>query len=290
MSKQKHSKFRNTGILFELLTKQITADIIANKNESPAKNILFKYFSESKELGKEWQLYHFLLNEKAKSESHADTYINIALTKRTRINNKKLTEEKYNLIKEINDAYPIEDFLKSPIKNYKVHASIYKLFEDATNKKDKFDINEVVQSRNCINNYLCETTKETKQKDEDSLVNFYKQQNEDIRILSYKILVDSMNEKYKNLDDNQKNILREYINNISNTNDLNNIVLKEFDKIKVQLSEYKSKIDNKVVKIKINESIKQFDKIKIVKGVKDNHIMAILLGYELLKEVKAQII
>jgi hypothetical protein len=290
MSKQKHSKFRNTGILFELLTKQITADIIANKNESPAKNILFKYFSESKELGKEWQLYHFLLNEKAKSESHADTYINIALTKRTRINNKKLTEEKYNLIKEINDAYPIEDFLKSPIKNYKVHASIYKLFEDATNKKDKFDINEVVQSRNCINNYLCETTKETKQKDEDSLVNFYKQQNEDIRILSYKILVDSMNEKYKNLDDNQKNILREYINNISNTNDLNNIVLKEFDKIKVQLSEYKSKIDNEVVKIKINESIKQFDKIKIVKGVKDNHIMAILLGYELLKEVKAQII
>jgi hypothetical protein len=290
MSKQKHSKFRNTGILFELLTKQITADIIANKNESPAKNILFKYFSESKELGKEWQLYHFLLNEKAKSESHADTYINIALTKRTRINNKKLTEEKYNLIKEINDAYHIEDFLKSPIKNYKVHASIYKLFEDATNKKDKFDINEVVQSRNCINNYLCETTKETKQKDEDSLVNFYKQQNEDIRILSYKILVDSMNEKYKNLDDNQKNILREYINNISNTNDLNNIVLKEFDKIKVQLSEYKSKIDNEVVKIKINESIKQFDKIKIVKGVKDNHIMAILLGYELLKEVKAQII
>jgi len=290
MSKLKHSKFRNTGILFELLTKQITADIIANKEVSPAKNILFKYFAENKELGKEWQLYHFLLNEKAKNDSQSDTYINIALTKRTKINNKKLSEDKYNLVKEINESYPIEDFLKSPIKNYKVHASIYKLFEDASNSKNKFDIDEVVQSRNCISEHLCETKKEVKQKDEDDLVNFYKQQNEDIRILSYKILVDSMNEKYKELDDNQKNILREYINNISNTNNLTTIVLNEFNKIKTQLNELKPKIDNDVVKIKVNESIKQLENIKPIRGIKDNHIMAILLGYELLKEIKSQIV
>jgi len=290
MSKLKHSKFRNTGILFELLTKQITADIIANKEVSPAKNILFKYFAENKELGKEWQLYHFLLNEKAKNDSQSDTYINIALTKRTKINNKKLSEDKYNLVKEINESYPIEDFLKSPIKNYKVHASIYKLFEDASNSKNKFDIDEVVQSRNCISEHLCETKKEVKQKDEDDLVNFYKQQNEDIRILSYKILVDSMNEKYKELDDNQKNILREYINNIYNTNNLTTIVLNEFNKIKTQLNELKPKIDNDVVKIKVNESIKQLENIKPIRGIKDNHIMAILLGYELLKEIKSQIV
>jgi hypothetical protein len=234
MSKPKHSKFRNTGILFELLTRQITADILANKDKSEAKDILFKYFSENKELGKEWQLYHFLLNEKVKNESQADKYINIVLSKRLRLNGKKLSEEKYELIKEIKDTYSIEDFLKSSIKNYKIHASIYKLFEDTTNKTNKFDINEVIQSRNCITEYLCECKKNIKKTDE-SLINLYKQQNEDIRILSYKILLDSMNEKYKNLDADQKNILREYINNISNTNDLHEIVSVEFEKLKNKL-------------------------------------------------------
>jgi hypothetical protein len=289
MSKPKHSKFRNTGILFELLTRQITADILANKDKSEAKDILFKYFSENKELGKEWQLYHFLLNEKVKNESQADKYINIVLSKRLRLNGKKLSEEKYELIKEIKDTYSIEDFLKSSIKNYKIHASIYKLFEDTTNKTNKFDINEVIQSRNCITEYLCECKKNIKKTDE-SLINLYKQQNEDIRILSYKILLDSMNEKYKNLDDDQKNILREYINNISNTNDLNEIVLGEFIKLKNKLTEVKDKIDNDIVKIKINETVNQLDKVKLSKGVKDNHIMAILLGYELLKEVKNKIV
>jgi hypothetical protein len=99
-----------------------------------------------------------------------------------------------------------------------------------------------------------------------------------------------MNEKYKNLDDDQKNILREYINNISNTNDLNEIVLGEFIKLKNKLTEVKDKIDNDIVKIKINETVNQLDKVKLSKGVKDNHIMAILLGYELLKEVKNKIV
>ena len=287
MSKLKHSKFKNTGILFELLTRQITADILANRENSPAKNILFKYFSENKELGKEWQLYHFLLNEKAKSEPQAEKYIYIVVSKRSKLNNKTLLEEKYNLIKEIKDTYPIEDFLKSAIKNYKVNASICKLFEDSASAKEKFDIKEIVQSRNCINEHLCGTKKEVKVKEEDQLINLYKQQNEEIRLLSYKILVDSLNEKYKNLDDNQKNILREYINNISNTNNLNVIVGKEFEKIKNSLNELKSKIDNEVVLIKVNETIKQLEKIK-PKVIKDNHIMAILLGYELIKEVKGE--
>jgi hypothetical protein len=285
MSKLKHSKFKNTGILFELLTRQITADILANRDNSPAKNILFKYFAENKELGKEWQLYHFLLNEKAKTEPQAEKYIDIVLNKRLKLNNKSLLEEKYNLIKEIKETYPIEDFLKSSIKNYKVNASICKMFEDASNVKHKFDICEIVQSRNCITEHLCGSKKEVKAQAEDQLVNLYKQQNEEVRLLSYKILVDSLNEKYKTLDENQKNILREYINNISNTNNLSVIVSKEFEKIKQTLTELKSKIDSDVVLIKITETIKQLDKIK-PKVVKDNHIMAILLGYELIKEIK----
>ena len=54
--KAKHSKFKNAGILFELLTRQITADILAGRDETFTKNLMFKYFHESKELGKEAQL------------------------------------------------------------------------------------------------------------------------------------------------------------------------------------------------------------------------------------------
>jgi hypothetical protein len=288
MSKPKHSKFRNTGILFELLTRQITADILANKEDSVAKKILFKYFSESKEIGKEWQLYHFLLNEKAKNETQAEKYIDIVLNKRSKLSNKTLNEEKYNLIKEIKETYPIEDFLKSTIKNYKVNASICKLFEDCTIVENKFDIQEIIQSRNCIMEHLCGVKMEVKEKTEDKLITFYKQQNEEIRLLSYKLLVDSMNEKYKNLDDFQKNILREYINNISNTNNLTTVVTNEFSKIKSILNELRTKVDDNVVSIKINETIKQLDKIKF-KSVKDNHIMAVLLGYELIKEIKGKL-
>ncbi len=115
MHKAKHSKFRNTGILFELLTRQVTSDILSGKDESFAKNILFKYFSESKELGKELQLYNFLVNEVAKDETQAEKYIEIVLKQRDKLNQKTLTSEKYNLIKEIKDVYPINDLFKSSI-------------------------------------------------------------------------------------------------------------------------------------------------------------------------------
>jgi len=288
-NKARHSKFKNTGILFELLTRQITADILSNKEDSPAKTILFKYFTEGNETGKELQLYKFLLNERAKNESQAENYISAAIAKRIKLDNKKLSEEKYNLIKEIKAIYPIDKFFKSSIKNYKVNASIYKLFEENCNTKSKFDINEVVQSRNCITEHLVGIKSDTKENKDSEMIDIYKQQNEEIRLLSYKILVDSLNERYKSLDDNQKNILREYINNISNTNSLDVLIKSEIKKVKVELCELKSKIDSGVVIIKINEAVNQMDKLNTSKGVKDNHIMSILLGYELLKEIKKQL-
>ena len=94
MHKAKHSKFRNTGILFELLTRQVTSDILSGKDESFAKNILFKYFSESKELGKELQLYNFLVNEVAKDETQAEKYIEIVLKQRDKLKERGQKTEK----------------------------------------------------------------------------------------------------------------------------------------------------------------------------------------------------
>jgi len=258
MHKAKHSKFRNTGILFELLTRQVTSDILSGKDESFAKNILFKYFSENKELGKELQLYNFLVNEVAKDETQAEKYIEIVLKQRDKLNQKSLTSEKYNLIKEIKDVYPINDLFKSSIKNYKVLASIYKIFENHGDKNSKFDVKEIVTSRTCIVENLCGIKKVNKET-EDEMINVYKQQNEEVRLLSYKILVESLNEKYKDLDSNQKNLLKEYINSISNTNSLRTL------------------IDSEVT------NVKKFNLVK------DNQVMVLLLSYELIKEIKNQI-
>ncbi len=288
MQKAKHSKFKNTGILFELLTRQVTADILAGKDESVAKDLLFKYFTENKELGKEWQLYNFLLNEKTKDELQSQKYINVILKQREKLDSKKIISEKYNLINEIQQNYPIDSLLKSSIKNYKIHASIYKLFENHINNTIKFDIKEIIQSTNTVTENLC-GKKNSIIESEDDLISFYRQQNEDIRLLSYKLLVDSLNEKYKDFDSNQKRLLKEYINNISNTNSLNEFVQKEIVTIKETLAGFINSISDNVIKIKINEVVKQIDTINCKKSVKDNQITVLLLSYELIKELQNKI-
>ena len=286
----RHSKFRNTGILFELLTRQITADIIAGKDDSEAKDLLFRYFKENTELGKEWRLYNFLLSEKIKDEPHAERFLSVIVEQRKKLSNPKLSKEKYELIKEIKELYPIEDFLKAKIKNYRTLASIFKLFENASSKDLKFDVKEIYQAKTCIVENIVDRPKKTS--DEEDILKFYAQQNEEIRLLSYKMLVDSMNKKYKDLDENQKLVLREYINNVSNTNSLGAYLIKEVDNVKKQLCDLVSKIqDDDVIKIKINEVVHKLDKVKpqTSKVVKDNQIMVVLLSYELLKEIKKQV-
>jgi hypothetical protein len=285
--KMRHSKFKNTGILFELLTRQITADIIAGKEDSQAREFLFKYFKENTELAKEWRLYNFILNEKIKDISHAERFLSVIIEQRKKLSNLKLTKEKYELIKEIQDTYPIDEFLKANIRNYRTLASIFKLFEDATSKDIKFDVKEIFQAKSCIVEHIAD--KRTKSSEEDELIRFYEQQSEEVRLLSYRLLVDGLNRKYKALDDNQKSVLREYINNVSNTNSLGSFICDRVSDVKAQLIKLNTKIkDSEVVKIKINEVIKQLDRVKPTKIVKDNQVMVVLLAYELLKEIKKQ--
>ena len=290
LKKLRHSKFKNTGILFELLTRQITADIIAGREGSEAKDLLFKYFKENTELGREWRLYNFLLSEKKRDNSDADRFLSVIVEQRKKLSNAKLAKEKYELIKEIKELYPIDDFLKSSIKDYRSLASIFKLFEDASSKDLKFDVQEIYQAKTCIIENI--VNKPKRAGEEEDILSFYAQQNEDIRLLSYRILVEGMNKKYKDLDDNQKNVLREYINNISNTNSLGAFITSQVDNVKSQLNGLSSKIkDNDVIQIKINEVVRQLDKVKPQsnKVVKDNQVMVVLLSYELLKEIKNQV-
>lgn len=288
MKKLKHSKYKNAGILFELLVRQVTADILNGNEDSKANGILRKYFSENTELGKENSLYRVILEEKTKDQPSADRLLETVLRTRKKLNEKSLNLQKYELIKEIRNHYPIDSFLQGSIGNYKLLASIYKVFEDTVNEVES-DPREIFKARNCIVENIAAAKTPTRLISEDEkkdLVKVYQQQNEDVRLLAYKLLVDSFNEKYKGLDEKQKVLIREYINNVSNTNSLREYINTEVPNVRSQLSELKKKIDNDVVRIKLDETLNQLDKITKGTLVKENQIMALMLSYELIKELK----
>jgi len=288
MKKIKHSKFKNTGFIFELLVRQITSEIMS-ANKSIAEKILKEHFNSKKELSKELKLYQYLINEKYNSESKAEQFINTILEARKKIDEKKLTKEKYNLIKEIKETYNLDEFIKSPISNYKTLASIYKIFETVTSE-ESFDPTDVVSSRFTIAENIINSSIQNKEaKVKDAVLEEYRKQDDDLRAVSYKLLVESFNSKYKNLTEDQKGLLREYINNINNTGKLNEYVNEEVTKLVDSLKEVGSKISDKVTKIKLAETISNVRKIKSVKKIKEQHLSAMMMTYELLSELKESI-
>jgi hypothetical protein len=285
MKKIKHSKFKNTGFIFELLVRQITSEIMSS-NKSVAETILKEHFNSKKELSRELKLYQYLINEKYNSETKAEKFIDTILEARKRLDEKKLTKEKYNLIKEIKETYNIDEFIKSPISNYKTLASIYKVFEVAT-LDEQFDPTDIVSSRFTIaENIISSSIQNKDSKIKNAVLEEYRKQDEDLRAISYKILVESFNSKYKNLTTEQKTLLKEYINNINNTGKLNDYVGNEVTKLVANLKEVGGKLTDKVTRIKLAETIANVKKIKSVKKIKEEHLSAMMMTYELLGELK----
>ena len=288
MKKIKHSKFKNTGFLFELLVRQITSEVMSS-SKSVAEKLLKEHFNSKQELSKELKLYQYLINEKYNSESKAEQFINTILEARKKIDEKKLTKEKYNLIKEIKETYNLDEFIKSPISNYKTLASIYKIFETVINNEE-YEPTDIVSARFTIAENIINSSIQNKDiKLKDAVLEEYRKQDDDLRAVSYKLLVESFNNKYSNLTNDQKGLLREYINNINNTGKLNEYVSNEVTKLVEGLKEVGSKISDKVTKIKLAETIVNIRKIKSVKKIKEQHLSAMMMTYELLKELKDSI-
>ena len=288
MKKIKHSKFKNTGFLFELLVRQITSEVMSS-SKSVAEKLLKEHFNSKQELSKELKLYQYLINEKYNSESKAEQFINTILEARKKIDEKKLTKEKYNLIKEIKETYNLDEFIKSPISNYKTLASIYKIFETVATDI-QYEPTDIVSARFTIAENIINSSIQNKDiKLKDAVLEEYRKQDDDLRAVSYKLLVESFNNKYSNLTNDQKGLLREYINNINNTGKLNEYVSNEVTKLVDGLKEVGSKISDKVTKIKLAETIANIRKIKSVKKIKEQHLSAMMMTYELLKELKESI-
>ena len=288
MTTIKHSKFRNTGILFELLSRQIAVDVL-NNNNSKSIIILKKYFNENTSLGKESRLYQTLINEKFNSETKATHFLDNVIKNRQKLVNSVLRREKYNLIKEIKETFNIEDFFRSRIPNYKVIASIYKLFQAETVNEDfdpsvstkcRFSIIEHITQNKASADIAKETEKRTKK-----IIEGFEKQDKDLKLLSYLILVDKFNNKYKSLNSAQRNLLKEYINNISNTNSLREFIDNEVVKVKKILKKHLPKVDDPVTKIKLNEAINQTSTSTTGKLVRDKHVVTLMRYYQLIKEL-----
>jgi hypothetical protein len=288
MKKIKHSKFKNTGVLFELLVRQITLEVLNGDKTENAKNIVREFFAPNTELNKELRLYDILLKEKYSSETKADRLVETVCDAHTKLNQLKLSKEKFNLIKEVSAKFDIEQFLSSPITNYKVLASIYKVFE--SKRENSYDIKDIFNSKiTLIENITSKPSQLAKPTEDKKLIETYKQQDKDLRLLTYKILVETFNKKYTNLDDSQKNLLKEYINNITNTTKFKDYVGIELPKIVAELKSIKSKVEDKVTTIKLSETISVLEKMKMGKSVTDGQVSSIMLSYELIKELKSKV-
>ena len=282
MKKIRHSKFKNTGFLFELLTRQITLEVL-NGSEEKSKEIIKEFFAGKTELSKELRLFNLLINEKYNSENKAEKFIDAILEAHTRLNYSKLKREKYNLVKSIKETLDIDSFLSSPVTNYKILASVHKLFEAKTlNVKD---VKDVFDSKLTLVEHISTKTTNLKQK-ETKLVEDYKKQEKDLRLLTFKILTESFNKKYTNLNDNQKNLLREYINNVSNTSKFGEYFEKELVKTITELHSMYKGMKDKITKIKLRETINVLKKQKLGKKILDEQVSALMLSYELIKEIK----
>ena len=290
MKKIKHSKVKNTGVLFELLVRQITLEVLNGDKTENAKRIVKEFFAPGKELNNELRLYELLLKEKYSSESRAEKFVDTICEAYSKLDTNKLNKEKYNLIKTIKESFESEQFLSSPISNYKVLASIYKVFEARTVKN--YDIKDIFNSKiTLIENITSKPSvkKSTDVDDSTQLVEMYKKQDKDIRLLTYKILVETFNKRYTNLDVKQKDVLREYINNISNTTKFKDYYSTELAKTINELNSVGKKICDKVTSIKLNETLSVLKSQKIGKTVSDNQVSILLMSQELVKELKSKL-
>ena len=282
-SQKKHNKIKNTGILFELLTRQIAVDVMNDSKNSPAIKIIKEFFNEKTTLGREKELYSILIEKKYKTAEQANILLEAVIKNRRKLSNRRLKNEKYNLIKKIKENYSVNDFFNSRISNYKVLASIYNVFELESSKEKIGPIEETDSKISIVENICGQSIKQTK-KSKD-LVESYQSQEQDVRLLTYQLLVDKFNKKYSNLNESQKNLLREYINNLSNTNSLREFIDTEVIKVQKALKSHLRIVDDKITKIKLAEAIEHTSTAIGGKLVKDSHVVSLMRYYELIKEL-----
>jgi hypothetical protein len=278
----KHSKYKNTGILFESLVRQITTDTLDGK-ESPAKDILKKYFVKS-ELGREYKLYETLLKKTSLTEGKANVVVSTLVESSKTLNRGAIKRQKYNLISEIQKHYDINEFFNHKLSNYKIYAAFYTLLEIA-NAQEAVDPEQTINNKVTILEHLT-AAKITEGKVRDEVMSEFEKADKDVRLLAYKMVLENFNEKYDTLHPKQKLILKEYITSIDNTPRLREFYTNKVTEIKEELATLNKKTKNKVTQIKINEILTVINPPTKNAKITDNDLVDLLQYYDLINELE----
>tara|TARA_R110000744_G_scaffold42858_2_gene96360 strand:- start:393 stop:1238 length:846 start_codon:yes stop_codon:yes gene_type:complete len=276
--KSKHSKYKNTGVLFELLTRQITSETISNTPQK-AVDILRKFFGKKTALLKEYQIYHALLNRKFDKDSSASVLIETLINAHSKLVKSSLRRERYNLVREIKENYNLEEFFKAKIPNYKIYASVFHLLEN-----QNANPLSIVNSKVSILEHITNKSLPNKPKKE-MVMEEYEKFDKETRALTYKMLMEKFNDKYSGLADNQKVLLKEYVYSVSNNPKLKAFINKEIKTVKTQLKVLSENTDQ-VTKIKLNEITDLLKPLCKKSSIHDDNVINLLNYYELVNELK----
>ena len=282
--KIKHSKFRNTGLIYELLVKQVAADTL-NNEDSAAIPILKKFFSKKSALTKELNLYEVISRNTSISQSKAEAVLSTITEVSRRLNYKSLKKQKYNLISEIKEHYNVDEFFAMPVRDYKSYAALYCLLE-AQNNFDLVDPQYLIDNKTTILEHLT-SQKQNKAKVKDTIIEEYSKFDKDLKLLTFKILLEKFNDKYKNLLPEQKYILKEFITSVDSNKRLAKLVNLQVENVRNLLDQLVLEVKDDVVKIKLHEVIKNIKPLKNTQKVTDVHLINLMQYYELIKELRS---
>ena len=282
--KIRHSKYKNTGLIFELLVKQIASDVL-NKKESPAVAIIKEHFTGRTALVREFGLYELVSKNRKVSQIKAEAIVSTIIEVSRNIDSQLLKSQKYRLIEQISKNYNIEDFFSIKVETYKPLAALYCLLE-AHRAVDVVDPNFLILNKTTVLEHLTATTQD-KDKVKDTLIEEYSKYDKDLKLLAFKILLEKFNSKYNDLLPEQKNTLREFITSVDSSTRLRTVVNEEFKKLKVTITELKETVQDTIIKIKLEEVLKGIPNVSKTQRVTDEHLVDILQYYELVKELGA---
>lgn len=281
--KIKHSKYKNTGLIFELLVKQVAADTLSRK-ESPAIKVIKKFYTGNTTLVKEFKLYDFILKNKGVGVGRAESIVSTIVEISKKLDMNSLRKQKYELIKELKQYYNLEDFFSIKVEAYKPLAALYCLLE-AQNTPNLLDPTVFVENKSTILEHLTQG-KTSKADPKNALIEEYSKYDKDLRLLTYRILLEKFNDQYKDLLPEQKNILKEFITSTNSTTRLRTVINEQVAELRETIKKLKNKVTNEIVKIKLEEIYKVMSPIKNSQKVDDNHLVSLMQYYELVNELK----
>lgn len=281
--KIKHSKYRNTGLIFELLVKQIAADTL-NREQSPAVSILKEFYASKNSLAKEYKLYDLVTRSKGVSQKRAEAIVSTITEVSRKLNQDALKSQKYKLISEIKKHYDLDEFFSIQVRDYKALASMYCLLE-AQNNEELVDPKYLVDNKVTLLEHLTDRSQNSNDV-KDTLIEEYSKYDKDLKLLTFKILLEKFNNTYKDLLPEQKNVLKEFITSVNSKKRLHNIVNEELKKISSEVKKLTSKVTDEVVKIKLEEVSRSIKTVKNTEKIDDTHLVNLMQFYDLVNELK----